>query len=277
MDQPSLSLQQTSFAVGSKKILEPLNIDIEPGKVTAILGPNGSGKSTLLKLLSGLIEPSSGQILLNDSSLKQIKRSDLARQLTMLPQHSPVPLGMKVSDLVACGRHPYSGPFGRLKPEDHQAVSEALARVEMDHHADSLVDHLSGGEMQRVWLAMVLAQQTGILLLDEPTSWLDINHQLRLLDIVKILNHEQKTTIVWILHDLNQALQYSDNIILMNQGQLVAQGRSEDVLDEQIIKDVFSVEMARVTLPGSTQPIFIPNTQSSSSHKSAHSNIKEVA
>ena len=260
MDQQPLGLQQASFAVGSKTILKPLDLTIETGKITAILGPNGSGKSTLLKLLSGLIEPSAGQVSLGQQSLNKIKRSELAKKLTMLPQHSPVPLGMSVTDLVACGRHPYSGPFGRLQPEDYQAVEQALVRVGMDHHKDNRVDHLSGGEMQRVWLAMVLAQQTGILLLDEPTSWLDIQHQLRLLEIVRTLNHEQQITIVWILHDLNQALEYSDNILLMNKGELVKQGKAVDVLSESIIQEVFGVSMTRLSLGESGQTVYIPDS-----------------
>ncbi|WOG27636.1 ABC transporter ATP-binding protein [Endozoicomonas sp. 8E] len=256
--EQTLTLDQACLRVGTKTILQPTHLDITPGKITAILGPNGSGKSTLLKLLSGLIEPSEGQVLLGGQLLKSLHRKELAKSLALLPQHSPVPLGMSAKDLVACGRYPHAGPFGRLKKEDHRAVSSALSRVGMDHYASELVDHLSGGEMQRVWLAMVLAQETGILLLDEPTSWLDIAHQLRLLNIVRQLNDEKQTTIIWVLHDLNQALQYSDEIVLMNQGQVIRTGAATKVLDKRIISDVFGVETREVQLEGKKESLFLP-------------------
>ncbi|MGI9277189.1 MAG: ABC transporter ATP-binding protein [Endozoicomonas sp.] len=258
MEQPSFSLQQVSFAVGSSSILAPVDLDIPSGKITAILGSNGSGKSTLLKLLSGLSPVSSGEIRLCDKPLSSYRRQQLAKKLTMLPQHSPVPLGMTVTDLVACGRHPHAGPFGRLRADDYQAIEEALDRVGMNDFAGHTVDHLSGGEMQRVWLAMVLAQQTGILLLDEPTSWLDIAHQQKLLEIIRTLNQEQGVTVVWVLHDLNQALQYSDSIVLMKEGGLIKAGPAREVLDEQSIHEVFEVETRRVTLEPEGQTLFIP-------------------
>ncbi|WP_257253039.1 MULTISPECIES: ABC transporter ATP-binding protein [unclassified Endozoicomonas] len=253
-----LTLDQACLRVGAKTVLPSTHLAITPGKVTAILGPNGSGKSTLLKLLSGLIEPSAGQVLMGGQPLKSFNRKELAKSLTLLPQHSPVPLGMSVTELVACGRYPYAGPFGRLKREDHRAVTSALSRVGMDHYAGERVDHLSGGEMQRVWLAMVLAQETGILLLDEPTSWLDIAHQLRLLDIVRQLNNEKQTTVIWVLHDLNQALQYSDEIVLMNQGKVIRKGAASRVLDKRIISDVFGVETREVQLEGRKESLFLP-------------------
>ncbi|MGI9280127.1 MAG: ABC transporter ATP-binding protein [Endozoicomonas sp.] len=256
--EQTLTLDQACLQVGRKTILQSTSLDITPGKITAILGPNGSGKSTLLKLFSGLLEPSEGQILMGGKSLKSCHRKTLAKKMALLPQHSPVPLGMSVSDLVACGRYPHAGPFGRLKKDDHRAISSALSRVGMDDYAHERVDHLSGGEMQRVWLAMVLAQETGILLLDEPTSWLDIAHQLRLLEIVRQLNQEKQTTVVWVLHDLNQALQYSDEVVLMNQGQVVRKGAATQVLDKGIISKVFGVETREVQLEGRRESLFLP-------------------
>ncbi|WP_299729989.1 ABC transporter ATP-binding protein [uncultured Endozoicomonas sp.] len=258
MNNLTLSLDQVCYQVGKKLIVKTVSTEIRPGKITAILGPNGSGKSTLLKLISGLISPSKGAVLLGNKALHAWARKALARELTLLPQHSTVPLGMTVENLVACGRYPHAGPFGRMKAEDHQAVSSAIRRVDMKNYASELVDHLSGGEMQRVWLAMVLAQETGILLLDEPTSWLDIAHQLRLLEIVRQLNQEKKTTVVWILHDLNQALQYSDDIVLMNSGQIVRHGEAHQVLDSQIISDVFGVTTTQFTPEGHKDPLFLP-------------------
>ncbi|MCW7555151.1 ABC transporter ATP-binding protein [Endozoicomonas gorgoniicola] len=262
MEASSFSLQQVSFNVAKRTILAPVSLEIPSGKITAILGPNGSGKSTLLKLLSGLSPVSSGDIELLGKPMAEYSRKGLAKLLTMLPQHSPVPLGMKVADLVACGRHPYAGPFGRLQTTDRQAIHEALVRVGMSDVAGHVVDHLSGGEMQRVWLAMVLAQQTGILLLDEPTSWLDISHQQKLLDTIRTLNQEQKVTVVWVLHDLNQALQYSDHLVLMKAGKLVQDGPAHTVLNEQTIYEVFDIKTRKVTLEPEGQTLFIPGVAS---------------
>ena len=262
MSNLTLGLDRVSYHAGKKQIVNKVSIALRPGKTTAILGPNGSGKSTLLKLLSGLITPSSGDVRLAGKTLHSWRRKALARELTLLPQHSPVPLGLTVSDLVACGRYPHAGPFGRLKASDHRAVNSAIQRVDMVPYASELVDHLSGGEMQRVWLAMVLAQETGILLLDEPTSWLDMAHQLKLLEIVRQLNHEKKTTVVWVLHDLNQALQYSDDIVLMQKGEVVRQGEARQVLDSQIISDVFGVVTKPYYPDGQDVPLFLPANKS---------------
>ena len=272
MSNYTLSLDQANYSVRGKEVLKPVSIDLAPGKITAIVGPNGSGKSTLLKLLSGLLAPTAGKIFLDDKSLTSWPRKSLARELTLLPQHSPVPLGMSVEELVACGRYPYAGPFGRLSADDHRAVSTALGRVEMAQYATELVDHLSGGEMQRVWLAMVLAQETGILLLDEPTSWLDIAHQLRLLEIVKNLNKDKHTTVVWVLHDLNQALQYSDEILLMNEGEIVRKGPAQQVLDSSTISNVFNV--TAIYPEGQNHLLFLPTNHAD---PLLHQSNKEVA
>lgn len=271
MNHLSYQIKNLSYSAGHKKILNDINLNIEAGKVTAILGPNGSGKSTLLKLLSGLISPSEGDILVHDKPLALLKRKELAKQLTMLPQHSPVPLGMTIEDLVACGRAPYAGPFGRLGREDHAAIHRALDRVHMQDNKKQVVDHLSGGEMQRVWLAMVLAQETGILLLDEPTSWLDVAHQLRLLKIIKTLNNEKQVTVVWILHDLNQALQYSDQIILLHQGEVLAHGDAGQVISQKAIADLFGIQTEAVTLNSRQQTFFIPVSEAVTARNNAFS------
>lgn len=266
MSNHTLRLNQASYRVNGKQVIKPISLELAPGRITAILGPNGSGKSTLLKMLSGLITPDGGEALLAGKPLLQWHRKALARKLALLPQHSPVPLGMSVSELVACGRYPHAGPFGRMKSSDHQAINTALARVDMADFAKTRVDHLSGGEMQRVWLAMILAQETGILLLDEPTSWLDIAHQLQLLDIVRTLNREQNTTVAWVLHDLNQALQFSDDVVLMNHGDLLRKGRADRVLDTEVIADVFGVKTTRVQPEGYDHCLFLPSANSTTEH-----------
>ncbi len=272
MSNYKLSLDQASYSVSGKEVLKPVSFDLTPGKITAIVGPNGSGKSTLLKLLSGLLTPASGSVLLGEKPLASWPRKTLARELALLPQHSPVPLGMSVAELVACGRYPHAGPFGRLVADDHRAINSALSRVDMAHYAPRLVDCLSGGEMQRVWLAMVLAQETGILLLDEPTSWLDIAHQLRLLEIVRNLNEKLNTTIVWVLHDLNQALQYSDEILLMSNGEMVRKGVANQVLDSEVISAIFGV--TAIPTEGHNHLLFMPSNHTDSL---LHQPNKEVA
>ncbi len=261
MNQSSFELDRVTVRTGGKTLLHNLSLAIPPGKITAIIGPNGSGKSSLLKLLAGLLVPDQGQLILNGKSLSTYSRRALSRELALLPQYSPVPLGMTIVDLVACGRHPWAGPFGRLKPSDHQVIDAALARVGLTERAGQLVDRLSGGEMQRVWLAMVLAQSTGILLLDEPTSWLDIAHQLRLLEIVRTLNRERDVTIVWVLHDLNQAMQYSDHMVVVDQGRIVRSGAANAVLDKTILRAVFEVECRQVALSENDGDVlFVPQS-----------------
>ncbi len=254
----SLLVEQLRFRAGGRDILKGLDASLIEGKITAIVGPNGSGKSTLLKALAGEHSASAGQVSLAGKALQQWPKRQLARQLAMLPQSSPRPLGMTVYELVSCGRFPHTGTWRPFSDADHQAVLTALAKTDLQRLQDSRVDHLSGGEMQRVRLALVLAQQTPLLLLDEPTSYLDINHQLQLLAIVRELNREQGVTVAWVLHDLNQALQFSDQIWVMNDGQLQRQGAAAQVLDAELLREVFAVEATFVHTPSLPSPVMVP-------------------
>ncbi|MGY0216747.1 ABC transporter ATP-binding protein [Endozoicomonadaceae bacterium StTr2] len=245
MEKTTFVLKSLSYRAGGREVLHQLDTSIAEGKITAIVGPNGSGKSTLLKLLAGLEPATSGELSILGRPAAKWPRQQLAKELAMLPQSSPVPMAISVRELVACGRFPWVGSFGRMTAEDHQAVDEALERTGMAALADRDVNNLSGGERQRVWLALTLAQQTRVLLLDEPTSWLDIGHQLRLVDIVQTLNREKKVTVVWVLHDLNQAARYSDNLLVMQQGRLVRQGTSAEVMDQELLQSVFGVHAAK--------------------------------
>jgi len=213
--------------------------EIQKGSITALIGPNGSGKSSLLSLLCGLTTPTEGGISLHDEPLIDIKRSELAKKLALLPQSNPVPTTLTVSDLVTFGRHPHRPWYKKVSKKDKEIIDWSMKETGITVYADRLLTDLSGGELQRTWLAMVLAQDTDILMLDEPTSWLDISHQLSLLKIVRRLNQQYNKTIVWVLHDLNQARQFSDKAILINQGEIVAQGDVNDVINAKDISDVY--------------------------------------
>ncbi len=228
-----------SLQIGGNEILRNMTGDISEGSITALIGPNGSGKSSLLSLLCGLTAPTKGEVLLRDQSLSTIKRHDLAKQLALLPQSNPVPATLTISDLVTFGRHPHRPWYKKVAKEDKEVIDWAMQETGITPYANRLLTDLSGGELQRTWLAMVLAQDTDILMLDEPTSWLDISHQLSLLKIVRRLNQEYNKTIVWVLHDLNQARQFSDRAILINQGEIVAQGNVMDVINAKDISDVY--------------------------------------
>ncbi|WP_187265403.1 ABC transporter ATP-binding protein [Reinekea thalattae] len=217
--------------------------EIPEGSITALIGPNGSGKSSLLSLLCGLTLPTEGEILLNEKSLNKIKRSIIAKQIALLPQSNPVPTTLTVSDLVTFGRHPHRPWYKKVAKEDKQVIDWSMNEAGVTAYAERLLTDLSGGELQRAWLAMVLAQDTNILMLDEPTSWLDIAHQVSLLKIVRRLNKQYNKTIVWVLHDLNQARQFSDRAILINNGEIITQGDVNDVINAENITRVYQTSV----------------------------------
>ncbi|GLQ32734.1 ABC transporter ATP-binding protein [Litoribrevibacter albus] len=254
----TLSSSGLAFSAGKKEILTDISLELAAGKVHAFVGPNGSGKSTLLQLLAGIHSPSKGDVSLGETPVGKWQRKAFAKELTFLPQNSARPLGLTVRDLVACGRFPHRGMFASLSKEDNQAIDAAIERTQVTHLASTVVDHLSGGEMQRVWLAMVLAQQTPILLLDEPTSYLDVSQQLRLLKIVRQLNLEQSLTVIWVLHDLNQAIQYSDHLWVIHQGRLVANSPASEGLSDALLKDVFGIEAVMIEDDRFDSPIMVP-------------------
>ncbi|WP_458766987.1 ABC transporter ATP-binding protein [Vibrio sp. RC27] len=237
-----------SLQLGGKAILKEMTGDIESGSVTALLGPNGSGKSTLLSLLCGLTPPTTGQILLNQQALSSISPSKLSKQLAMLPQRNPVPATLTVRDLVTFGRHPHRPWYQRVAQEDKEIIDWAMSETGITCYSNRFLTDLSGGELQRSWLAMILAQNTDIIMLDEPTSWLDISHQLTLLNIVRRLNKEQNKTIVWVLHDLNQARLFSDNAILINDGKIINQGEVNQVVNPQDVSEIYQTPMKMYSL-----------------------------
>ncbi|MFR4583741.1 ABC transporter ATP-binding protein [Clostridium cadaveris] len=238
--------------------MKKLNLNIEEGKITTIIGPNGSGKSTLLSLLCGINKSISGDILVNKKDIRKIKNKELAKIISTVHQQNSVPSDLTVYELVKYGRMPYKKAFEGFNDEDEEIIHWAIKSTGMEKFLDKEVMCLSGGERQRAFIAMALAQKTDILVLDEPTTYLDIYHQIQVLDIVKKLNKDNKTTVLMVLHDINQALQYSDNIIIMNEGKVIAQGRSEEVINCNIIKRVYGVNGIIKTDEDIKRSYFIP-------------------
>ncbi|WP_281646449.1 ABC transporter ATP-binding protein [Parendozoicomonas sp. Alg238-R29] len=277
MTETTFVTRQLSYIAENRAVLDGLDISITAGKITGIIGPNGSGKSTLLKLLSGQELPSKGQLHILDKPLSSWNRKALARELAMLPQSSPVPSGITVRELVGCGRYPWVGSFGRMTAKDHAAVDEAIERAGLEKLASREMTQLSGGERQRAWLAVALAQDTKILLLDEPTSWLDISHQLNLIETVQTLNRDKGVTILWVLHDLNQAAQYSDELVVLKEGKLVTQGLAEQVVNKQLLQLVFNIHAEKAQWNNGNESLWVPQLNTSVNNHDVPLEILEAA
>ncbi|SFU22979.1 ABC transporter ATP-binding protein [Mesorhizobium sp. YR577] len=254
----SLVVNELSAGYGDTVILDGLDLAVPPGKITVIVGANACGKSTLLRTMSRLISPRRGHVLLDGKSIHRTPPRELARTLGLLPQSPIAPEGITVADLVGRGRHPHQGMFSRWTRKDDEAVAAALTATKTVELAERPVDELSGGQRQRVWIAMALAQQTEILLLDEPTTFLDISHQIEVLDLLTDLNQTRATTIVMVLHDLNLAARYADHLVAMAQGRLHVSGKPDDVLTEENVRQVFGLASRIITDPTSGRPIMLP-------------------
>jgi iron complex transport system ATP-binding protein len=238
--------------------VQNLDLDLPTGAVSVILGANGSGKSTLLRALSRLLVPQGGTVLLDGRSIQAMRSRDVARQLGLLPQGPTTPEGITVRDLVRRGRLPHTTLWRQWSPEDEAALQQALVSTDLLDLADEPVDALSGGQRQRAWLALVVAQQTPVLLLDEPTTYLDLAHQLDVLELVRTLNRDSGRTVVMVLHDINQACRYADHLVAMRSGRVVAQGRPADVVTPALLRDVFDVECRILPDPDSGRPLVVP-------------------
>lgn len=242
----------------SRLIAENLTVEIPASKVTVIVGPNACGKSTLLRALSRLLVPVSGQVLLHGKDIRSYAPKAVARLLGLLPQSAVAPSGICVADLVARGRFPHQTMLQQWSQEDEAAVSKAMAAAHVEMLAERAVDELSGGQRQRVWLAMVLAQDTPIMLLDEPTTYLDIAHQIEVLDLCQRLNREEGRTLVMVLHDLNQAARYADHIIAMKAGRIVAVGHPREVVTPAVVEEVFGLSAVVIDDPVTHTPMVVP-------------------
>ena len=254
----TLTIENLTLGYGNRNVIEKLDLTIPPGRVTAIVGANACGKSTLLRSMSRLLAPRTGRVVLDGKEVHRTPAKQLARTLGLLPQSPIAPEGITVADLVGRGRHPHQGMFARWSREDDSAVAEALDATETAALADRPVDELSGGQRQRVWIAMALAQHTDLLLLDEPTTFLDVSHQIEVLDLLTDLNQQRGTTIVMVLHDLNMAARYSDHLIALADGTLHAAGEPAEVLTEDTVRAVFGLESQVITDPTSGKPLMLP-------------------
>lgn len=258
MTNPCLSVKRISAGYSKEPILDGFDLEIPEGKITVIVGANACGKSTLLKTMSRLLKPQQGHVILDGKSIHQIPSKELARQLGLLPQSPVTPEGISVFDLVSRGRHPHLGLFGTWTAQDSEAVAEALNATKTTDIADRPVEELSGGQRQRVWIAMALAQQTQVLLLDEPTTFLDISHQVEVLDLLTDLNVTKDKTIVMVLHDLNLAARYADFLVTMVSGKLFRAGSPEEILTRETVQQVFNIDSHIMTDPISGRPTMMP-------------------
>lgn len=257
-NRKQLSARNIVAGYDKKVIVNGIDLVVPSNKISVIIGANASGKSTLLKTMARLIKPVSGEIVLDGKQIGAIPSKQLAQVLGLLPQSPVVPEGITVSDLVARGRFPYQTLFKGMDKKDYEAVEEALHIMGITELANRSVDELSGGQRQRVWIAMALAQQTDILLLDEPTTFLDITYQIEILDLLTDLNRKRGTTIAMVLHDINLSARYADYIFAVRNGALLAQGSPSDVITEELIEQVFGLNCAVIKDPVSDSPFIVP-------------------
>ncbi len=256
-----LSTSAITLAYRDRPIIRDLDIAIAEGAFSVIVGANGSGKSTLLKALARLLKPETGSVLLDGQAITTLPSVEIARRIGLLPQTAEAPEGITVADLVARGRYPHQSFFRQWSRQDETVVAASMQAAGIAELADRAVDTLSGGQRQRAWIAMVLAQETPILLLDEPTTFLDMAHQADLLDLLQQLNTDMGRTVIAVLHDLNQACRYATHIIAMREGSVVAEGRPADVVTEEMLEKVFDLPCMIIEDPITATPHVIPRNR----------------
>jgi iron complex transport system ATP-binding protein len=254
----SLSTQNLALAYDETTIIAKLSVSIPARQITALVGPNGSGKSTLLRGLARLLKPRQGTVLLDGHAIHTLPTRELAKRLGILPQAPVAPEGLTVRELVAQGRYPHQSWLQQWRSEDEAAVNRALAITGMTELAERPADALSGGQRQRAWIAMTLAQETDLLLLDEPTTFLDLAHQLEVLHLLERLNQDERRTVVMVVHDLNQAARHAHHIVALNEGQIVAAGQPAEVITPTLLRSVFGVEADILSDPRTGAPLCIP-------------------
>jgi iron complex transport system ATP-binding protein len=252
-----LEARGVTVGYGDRTVIDDLDVAIPSGLVTTIIGPNGCGKSTLLRTLSRLLKPAEGTVVLDGDDIARLRTRDVAKKLGLLPQAPVAPDGLTVADLVARGRHPHQSWLRQWSSDDADVVEHALAMTGVADLADRPVDELSGGQRQRVWISMTLAQGTDLLLLDEPTTYLDLAHAIDVLDLVNDL-HTSGCTVVMVLHDLNLAARYSDNLIVMREGAILAQGHPRDVITAELLHEAFGLRARVIDDPVGDRPVIVP-------------------
>jgi ABC-type cobalamin/Fe3+-siderophores transport system ATPase subunit len=258
MKAPRLHADGLTLGYDRTIVARDLTVSIPDGELTVIIGPNACGKSTLLRTLSRLLQPQAGAVWLDGQLIGQYPTREVARRLSLLPQSATAPSEITVKELVARGRYPHQRLFSRWHAEDEQAVRQAMAATGVADLAERAVDTLSGGQRQRVWIAMVLAQQTPLVLLDEPTTWLDITHQIELMELLGELNREHRRTLVVVLHDLNQACRYATHLIAMRDGRIVASGAPKDIVTVELIAEVYGLACVIIDDPVAGTPMIVP-------------------
>ena len=258
----TLAAAGLSLGYGERLVVDDLTVTIPPGKVTVVVGANACGKSTLLRGLARLLAPRSGAVLLDGADIASRPTKDVARVLGLLPQTPIAPEGITVADLVGRGRYPHQGWLRRWTPDDDAAVADALELTGVLDLAGRSVDELSGGQRQRVWIAMTLAQRTPLLLLDEPTTFLDVAHQVDVLDLLADLNRDLGRTVVMVLHDLNLAARYAHHLVAMKDGRIVAEGAPAEVVTEAVVEEVFGLRSRVVPDPVTGTPLVVPLSRS---------------
>lgn len=253
-----LSAHAISFGYQQQPILHGLDFQAEKGKLTILVGANGCGKSTLLKVLARIHAPTQGQVYLKGDNIHRLKTKDVAKAMGLLPQGPSAPEGLKVRELVAQGRFPHQSLLRQWSKEDEQAVEQAMRTAKVEQFAERQVDDLSGGQRQRCWIAMVLAQQTDLILLDEPTTFLDLKVQVDLMQLLQQLAHEHGRTLVVVLHELNLAAAYADHLVMMKAGNILAQGHPREVFTSDHLKQVFDLDAHVLVDPGSDSLVCVP-------------------
>ncbi|MFD3476183.1 ABC transporter ATP-binding protein [Streptomyces sp. NPDC058695] len=253
-----LSAENVTLGYDQRVIASELSVEIPDNSFTVIVGPNACGKSTLLRALSRMLKPSSGRVLLDGQAIQSMPAKKVARTLGLLPQSSIAPDGITVGDLVSRGRYPHQGLLRQWSSDDERIVQESMASTGVAELADRFVDELSGGQRQRVWIAMALAQQTPLLLLDEPTTYLDIQHQIDVLDLCAELHEEQGRTLVAVLHDLNHAARYATHLIALRGGEVIAEGAPGDIVTADLVERLFGMKCQVIDDPETGTPLVVP-------------------
>lgn len=238
----AISVKNLSVSYENNTIIENMNLVIPNGQISIIIGANGCGKSTLLKTIARINKPKSGEIFINNKNIKRIKEKDIAKEVAFLPQGPVSPSGLTVRELVAYGRFPHQKMIGGLNSHDKELIDWAIEETGLSEFSNIEVENLSGGQRQRAWIAMILAQETEIIMLDEPTTYLDMSYQLEVLEVLQKLNKEKNITVVIVLHELNNACRFADNIIGLKKGRLICEGRPKDVINKENLKEIYGID-----------------------------------